>query len=83
MNAKYQFQTLEANINPYPIHDNFMDAWKDMYKYVKGLLDKGQMSIQMLETSIWINNLPGVKLPTMFYDARDKAIKEGWKQPTA
>lgn len=68
-----------------PVHENFMDAWKDMYAYVKRLLDAGQMSYQVLETAIWIETIfTGGKQPIMFYDARDIAIRDfGWTQPKA
>jgi hypothetical protein len=66
------------------IHRKFMDAWDDMYKYVKRLIDAGQMSIRLLETAIWIEVAsPDGRQAFMFYDARDMAIDKGWKQPKA
>ena len=83
MNNKttYQFQTLEAGVSPSPKHENFMDAWKDMYKYVKGLIDADNLSIQLLETTVWIEiaNLVG-ESSWSFYDCRNRAISKGWKK---
>jgi hypothetical protein len=81
MNKTYQFQTLGGE--EFSKHNEFMDAWNDMYQWVKGMLDKQQLNPQLLETSIWIEvNNDGIKSPILFYDARDIAImKWGWKQP--
>jgi hypothetical protein len=71
----FQFVTLtQKNAQT---HDNFMAAWKDMYVWVKDLIDRNEMSYQVLETAIWIEQ--NGKDPIFFYDARDKAIDEGWK----
>ena len=75
---------MEADVPPSPIHDSFLDAWNDMYAYVNGKLQAGQMSYQMLETAIWIKPYAPhpQNLPIMFYDARDRAIDEfNWTQP--
>ena len=66
-----------------PIREAFMDAWNDMYLYVDGCLKSGGISLQELETSIWIEMtlVGGVKSPVYFYDARDLAITAGWKLP--
>jgi hypothetical protein len=78
----YQFQTLEADWHPSSVHTDFMEAWHDMYHYVNGLLKAGQLSLQVLETSIWIEMTEnGVKQPIFFYDARDLAIVSGWILP--
>jgi hypothetical protein len=75
----YQFQTLEQGKES-PVRQTFMEAWNDMYEYVKGLMDSGNMSLQLLETAIWIQHpLNG---PLFFYDARDYAIDAcGWTPP--
>jgi hypothetical protein len=80
----YQFQTLEQG-KPSPVRQIFMEAWNDMYIHVKGLMDSGNISLQMLETSMWIESKfdnGNTPTPIFFYDARDYAIQEhGWTQP--
>ena len=80
----YQFQNLSSSELPAPIRETFMEAWNDMYEWVKRQLDSGGMSYQVLETTIWIEftDATGCKLPIYFYDARDRAIGEfGWSAP--
>jgi hypothetical protein len=55
-----------------------MEAWMDMYKWVKTSMDEGTLDRQLLETAIWIK--PSENSPIYFYDARDRAINEGWKR---
>ena len=79
---KYQFITLDTKEQPTPERETFLEAWNDMYKYVKKLLDANQMDYQLLETAIWIDwSGNGFKVPIFFYDARDQAINEGWQNP--
>jgi hypothetical protein len=79
---KYQFVTLDETAAPAPIRDTFMEAWDDMFKYVNELLNLGKMSLQLLETSLWIQPEDDVKrIPIFFYDARDIAIQNGWTKP--
>jgi hypothetical protein len=80
---KYQFQTLGKNELVYPVHDNFMNAWLDMYHYVKKKLNTGDMNPQLLETALWIEVTEdgGIKHPIMFYDAMGKALNDGWPLP--
>ena len=82
MEYTYQFQTMVAG-ETFPIRKTFISAWHDMYLYVKSALDKGTLSYQVLETAMWIEiNYGDVKEPIMFYDARDRAIRDcGWSQP--
>ena len=76
----YEFQTLTGK--KYPKRETFMDAWNDMYEYVKASLDAGTMSYQELETALWIvTSREGLNVPILFYDARDMAIDNGWTQP--
>lgn len=75
-----QFQTLDGKT--YPKHNSFMAAWLDMYEYVNALLKSGNMTYQVLETAIWIElNDDMNKKPLYFYDARDRAIDDGWQLP--
>lgn len=76
----FQFQTLTGK--KYPTHKTFMEAWNDMYEYVNERLVAGTMSYQELETGLWIETTKkNFQLPILFYDARDRAIAEGWTQP--
>jgi hypothetical protein len=78
----YQFQTIVAGEKNPPARPSFMEAWQDMYTWVKKQLDAGQMSYQVLETAIWIEQQGEVKSPILFYDARDLAIRKyNWTQP--
>jgi hypothetical protein len=72
---KYRFISLETGFKPVD-RDTFKEAFADMFKWVKNLLDKNQMTYQILETVIWIETPTGAHLP--FYSARDMAIKEGF-----
>ena len=63
--------------NIYPVRENFFDAWLDMMQWVKSKVVAHKMSFQVLETAIWIEDQCGQ--PIYFYDARDRAIEEGWK----
>ena len=80
-NITYQFERCGPRS---PIRISFMEAWNDMYLWVKNEMASNNMSLQVLETAIWIevkNNCDGGKYPIYFYDARDRAIDEGWIQP--
>ena len=80
----YQFQTiLEGSKNQAPARTTFMEAWNDMYKWVKGQIEDGMMSIQVLETCIWITTTTDTDEHSLpFYDSRDLAITvHGWKNP--
>lgn len=59
--------------------ETFMEAWDDMYQYVKQRLADATMTYQELETAIWIDVENGP--PIFFYDARDRAINSGWVPP--
>ena len=75
----YQFETLEKG-KKFPVHETFMEAWEDMFQYVKAGMDSGGMSWRALETAIWINVSDN---PMYFYDARDHAINTyGWEKPS-
>lgn len=64
------------------MHNSFMAAWLDMYQYVSDLLNRGELSPQILETAMWIEiQYEGTSLPIYFYEARDRAIEDGWKLP--
>ena len=75
---KFQFISLEPNKSG-PERNTFLEAWNDMYLYVKDLLDRKALAIQVLETCIWLEVPWNHNMP--FYDARDHAIREGWQQP--
>jgi hypothetical protein len=77
---KWKFVSLEEGFEPVLV-DSFMEAWDAMYQYVKRLMEAGQMSYQVLETSIWIEQAGFPRLPIFFYDARDRALDEGWTPP--
>ena len=81
---KNTYQFVNCTDQKFPLRDTFMEAWNDMYQWVKAQLDSGGMSYQVLETAIWIDPvMDGDKqLPIMFYDARDRAIAHyGWVAP--
>ena len=81
--TEYQFETLEAG-KQFPVRKTFMDAWEDMYKYVKAMMASGNFSLQLLETSLWIRSSDNreIQSPMYFYDARDYAIHVyGWVNP--
>jgi len=71
---KYTFKTMTDE--NFPTHDSFMEAWNDMFQWVQNRLKDGGISLQVLETSIWIDSTTDT---IYFYDARDKAIDLGWK----
>ena len=78
----YQFETMEKGAESTPPRETFMEAWDDMYKYVKKNI--GNISLQVLETSIWIAvKADGSTMsPWNFYDARDFAIDNfKWVEP--
>lgn len=75
MKTTFQFYFLSMSE---PVRDTFMEAWMDMYKWVKTSMDAGTLDRQLLETAIWIK--PSEDSPIYFYDARDRAINEGWKR---
>lgn len=77
----FQFETLIQGAPTFQKHTEFMPAWNDMYAHVKARLAEGNMSFQELETTLWINvvNDEMEKVPILFYDARDRAIRDhGW-----
>jgi len=74
---KWKFVSMEPGFKPVEV-DSFMEAWDAMFQWVKKLMDEGQMSYQVLETAIWIEQ-PTPAAPIFFYDARDRAISQyGW-----
>jgi hypothetical protein len=80
----YQFQGMVKGEKSVPVRKSFMEAWNDMYQWVKAQLDANSLSYQVLETAIWIEIVSpiGAKTAVYFYDARDRAISEyGWTQP--
>jgi hypothetical protein len=59
------------------IHESFEEAFERMFNYVKPKVAAGQMSLQELETAMWIIE-PGKLLKIMdFYTARDRACESG------
>lgn len=58
----WKFTTLDPKAVASQERENFGDAFRDMYRYVKGLLDAGQLSYQVLETTIWVDTPLGVPL---------------------
>ena len=62
------------------VHSSFRTALNDLYKRVNHAWDNENLSLQWLETAVWIkviddeNDFEGV---IHFYDARDLAIKCG------
>lgn len=74
MEATYTFVSTLVGDKPI-ICESFRDAFIQMYNWVTKYLQKGDMSYQVLETAIWIEDPSGNH--TFFYDARDRAIQEG------
>jgi|WetSurMetagenome_2_1015567.scaffolds.fasta_scaffold1166173_1 hypothetical protein len=62
------------NFGPY---DTFVEAFKEMYNKVKKDISEGEMSWQVLETMVWIEE-KGRRNPIMFYEARDLAHENGF-----
>lgn len=59
-------------------YSSFIEAFDALAKNVLKSIDEGEMSWQVLETACWISGPSGNLL---FYEARDKAIKEfGWSK---
>jgi len=75
---KWKFVSLTEGFQPIPV-DSFMEAWDAMFKWIKDAVAQGQLDWQILETAIWIEQ-PNSK-PLFFYDARDRAIDNGWTEP--
>jgi hypothetical protein len=71
----WKFVTLDSTVEPSPPRETFDEAFRDMYLYVKKLLDSDQLTWQVLDTAIWIET-PDV-LPLFFADARDLACQSG------
>lgn len=76
----FRFVTLMEGAPKVPRRNTFMEAWNDMFQYVKARLDEGNMTHQELDTAIWIDKENGP--PIMFHDARDRAIDNGWVMPS-
>lgn len=77
MKKAYTFVNLEQGVEPQEF-DTFKEAFTAMSKCVNELSNKGQLTLQFLETAIWIEvAVAGLRSPIFFYDARDKAIDEG------
>jgi hypothetical protein len=78
-----QFQTLSLLNKNGELRNSFMEAWVDMFNYVNARIKAGNMSVMELETAVWIelDHGNGVKRPIYFYDARDRAIVDGWEYP--
>lgn len=83
VHTTFQFEVMEQKSIPFAKHDTYMEAWEDMYQWVKTKMKAGTLSFQVLETAVWITIRTGeLETPLMFNDARDKAIDEhGWKVP--
>lgn len=71
----WKFTSLDPRAGNSPERETFDDAFRDMYRYVRGLIDAGQLNYQVLETSIWIDTPD--RIPLFFYDARDIACNNG------
>lgn len=57
-------------------YKTFEDAFIALYNRLNKDMEGPGMSWQLLETAVWIME-PGEDLPTMFYDARDRACRMG------
>lgn len=57
-------------------HDSFKEAFKKLYKETTDMMKNSGLTWQVLETAIWIKD-PKEKEPMMFYEARDKACRDG------
>jgi hypothetical protein len=71
----WKFITLDSEAGQSPERETFNEAFRDMYQYVRKLLDAGQLSLQVLETAIYIDT--PTKVPLFFYEARDRACETG------
>jgi uncharacterized protein YgbK (DUF1537 family) len=70
---KWKFVSLLQGDKPV-VADDFAGAWKAMEAWVRKQLETTQLSYQVLETTIWLENPAGI--PIFFYDARDRACRE-------
>jgi hypothetical protein len=77
----FQFETVMKGVPKFKAHTEFLPAWIDMYEYVNQRLADGNLTHQELETALWIEVVDGKsKAPILFYDARDRAIRDhGWE----
>ena len=57
-------------------HDDFKSAFKRLYQEVQKRIAKGQMTLNELETTIFIKEEKTL-FPLNFYTARDRAYDEG------
>lgn len=72
---QWKFVALTQGFKP-KVVDTFEEAWRDMYAWVKKMMDEEQLSYQVLETAIWLET-GAHPLPVMFNAARDRACREG------
>lgn len=72
--TEFVFETMEEGFKPV-VRQSFKEAFADMYHWVCKMLDDGNLSLQVLETAIWIKGPYGICY--LFNQARNKAIREG------
>ena len=72
----YKFTCLEEGYDDQGVErETFAEAFADMYRYVRNLVDSGALTLQVLETGHWIETPSNS--PIFWYDARDRAYDEG------
>jgi hypothetical protein len=63
-----------------------LGEFPDLKTATKAVIDKikGMKTIswQLLETTVWVEEIPCNFRPMLFYDLRDNAIKQGWMTKT-
>jgi len=60
-------------------YDSIIEAFNALAKKVFHQLNNGGLSYQLLETACWVEQMNPQQV-LMFYEARDEAIRQGWKK---
>lgn len=72
---KYKFVSIIEGSSASIPCASFREAFTHMFNCVNDLINSDKLSLQLLETAIWIEREVGS--PIFFYDARDRALDEG------
>ena len=57
-NEMYKFTCLEEGYDDQGVErETFAEAFADMYRYVRNLVDSGALTLQVLETGHWIEEI--------------------------
>lgn len=73
---KWKFVSLMGGFTPIE-RGSFNDAFTDMFNYVNEGMKNDNLSLQELETAMWIETPTKGQMPLTFYTARDLACDCG------